>query len=71
MHYYKPSKQPVNNNRAEVAKSSDYKRNALANIASSNAWLQKEQDRADNIQTEIKKNSTVLKTMENYRPLQL
>lgn len=54
-------------NRAEVAKSSDYKRNALANIASSNAWLQKEQDRADNIQTEIKKNSTVLKTMENYR----
>lgn len=54
-------------NRAEVAKSADYKRNALANIASSNAWLQKEQDRADNIQTEIKKNSTVLKTMENYR----
>lgn len=54
-------------NRAEVTKSSDYKRNALANIASSNAWLQKEQDRADNIQTEIKKNSTVLKTMENYR----
>lgn len=54
-------------NRAEVAKSSDYKRNALANIASSNAWLQKEQDRADNIQTEIKKNSTGLKTMENYR----
>lgn len=54
-------------NRAEVVKSADYKRNALANIASSNAWLQKEQDRADNIQTEIKKNSTVLKTMENYR----
>lgn len=54
-------------NRAQVAQSSDYKRNALANIASSNAWLQKEQDRADNIQTEIKKNSTVLKTMENYR----
>ena len=54
-------------NRAEVAKSANYKRNALANIASSNAWLQKEQDRADNIQTEIKKNSTVLKTMENYR----
>lgn len=54
-------------NRAEVAKSVDYKRNALANIASSNTWLQKEQDRADNIQTEIKKNSTVLKTMENYR----
>ena len=54
-------------NRAEVAKSADYKRNALANIASSNAWLQKEQDRADNIQTGIKKNSTVLKTMENYR----
>lgn len=54
-------------NRAKVAKSADYKRNALANIASSNAWLQKEQDRADNIQTEIKKNSTVLKTMENYR----
>lgn len=54
-------------NRAEVAKSSDYKRNALANIASSNAWLQKEQDRADNIQTEIKKHSTVLKTMETYR----
>lgn len=54
-------------NRAQVAQSADYKRNALANIASSNAWLQKEQDRADNIQTEIKKNSTVLKTMENYR----
>ena len=54
-------------NRAQVVKSSDYKRNALANIASSNAWLQKEQDRADNIQTEIKKHSTVLKTMETYR----
>lgn len=54
-------------NHAQVVKSSDYKRNALANIASSNAWLQKEQDRADNIQTEIKKHSTVLKTMETYR----
>lgn len=54
-------------NEREATKAGVYKDNALRNIASINKWLQKEQDRADNIQNEINNNMTAVKEMEKIK----
>lgn len=52
---------------AQVVKAGIYKDNALTNIDAINAWLQKEQTRADNVQTEIDKNMTSAKTLADTK----
>lgn len=51
-------------NTNEVVRAGVYRDNALTNIASINKWLQKEQDRANNIQDEIDKNMTAVRDMD-------
>lgn len=54
-------------NQSSIGDSSTYKANSLQNIADINAWLQKEKDRAANIQSEIAKNSSALSNMDSYK----
>lgn len=54
-------------NQKQTVKSDIYKDNALSNIDDINAWLQKEQTRADNIQSEIEKNMTAAKSMTDIK----
>lgn len=57
-------------NEKQVLNSQNYKQNALTNIDAINKWLEKEQKRADNIQSEIEKNITSLTMMNDYKESQ-
>lgn len=54
-------------NQKQTVKADIYKDNALSNIDDINAWLQKEQTRADNIQSEIEKNMTAAKSIADTK----
>ena len=54
-------------NQKQTVKSDIYKDNALSNIDDINAWLQKEQTRADKIQSEIEKNMTAAKSIADTK----
>lgn len=64
-------KDAATSNTNEVLRAKTYRDNSLANIDAINKWLQKEQDRADNIQSEIEKNSTSLNMMKEYKTSQV
>lgn len=64
-------KDAATSNTNEVLRAKTYRDNSLANIDAINKWLQKEQDRADNIQSEIEKNSTSLNMMKEYKTSQI
>lgn len=64
-------KDAATSNTNEVLRAKTYRDNSLENIDAINKWLQKEQDRADNIQSEIEKNSTSLNMMKEYKTSQI
>ena len=64
-------KDAATSNTNEVLRAKTYRDNSVANIDTINKWLQKEQDRADNIQSEIEKNSTSLNMMKEYKTSQI
>lgn len=64
-------KDAATSNTNEILRAKTYRDNSLANIDAINKWLQKEQDRADNIQSEIEKNSTSLNMMNEYKTSQI
>lgn len=55
------------NNESLTVKADEYRDTSLHNINDINEWLQTEQDRADNIQSEIEKNSTSLSNLQAYK----
>ena len=52
---------------AQVVKAGTYKDNALTNIDAINQWLQSEQTRADNVQSEIDKNMSATKALTDTK----